>query len=347
VLRFIKKRRSTSLDWHKEFDIKKVVKIGEIIKYLHFQNTKVPGRALTTVCELLHSQHKATDLLKQKPPMYKGLESEYAIHLPRECVKIIDNKLYITALEDALDVKWSRAFDTERIVKVIISRSRFNKYTISFDVRCDVEENHGASVIGIDVNVSDVVVTSSGIKFPASPIPKEVGQRIDTWIKMLPRFKYNSRAYRKVIQRIQTFTKKADAIRTTYFYKIAHQLADQAHIFAVERLNIAKIIVSARYQNSITMSAWGQLNLILKNVAEKRRVIMVYAGLYFPSTRLASCCGYLNSEAIPTSVREWDCPNCGTVLDRDVNAAVNIRNFAMDSLKKFKGQIETVDYVIC
>lgn len=347
VLRFMKKRRSTSLPWHQEFTIKRIVKIGEIMKFLHFKNSKVAGRAFTTVCELLYTQHKSIDLLKQKPPSYKGVSSDHAIHLPRECVKIVEGKLSIAGVEGLIDVKWTRGFSFEKIVKVIVSRDAFKNYSISFDVRCNVVEDHGDQVIGIDVNVADVVVTSEGVKFSATPLPKEVGQRIDRWLKMLPRFKYGSRAWKKVISRIQIFTKKADDIRKTYFYQIAHSLADQAKIFAVERLDIAKIITGARYQRSITMSAWGQLNLILKNVAEKRKVIMVYAGLYYPSTRLASCCGYLHQGPIATDVREWECPQCNTVLDRDVNAAINIKNFAVESLKAYKGRLDSVQYVIC
>ena len=50
---------------------------------------------------------------------------------------------------------------------------------------------------------------------------------------------------------------------------------------------------------------------------------------FYPSSQLCNCCGFKNTEAKDLSVREWTCPNCGEHHDRDVNAAINIRNEGM------------------
>ena len=56
---------------------------------------------------------------------------------------------------------------------------------------------------------------------------------------------------------------------------------------------------------------------------------ILYIGRFEPSSQLCHVCGYRNSETKDLKVREWTCPNCGTVHDRDLNASINIKNMAL------------------
>jgi len=347
VVSFVRKHRSTSLEWHKEFDIKKMVSIGLIVKYKHFKNTRVPSRSLTTACEILYKQFKYADKLFERPPGYKRPESIHTIHFARECVKAHGDKIAIKNIGGLFDIRWSRRFSFDDVAKIVVSRDIFGEYSISFDVHTSVAECHGSGIVGIDMNVSDVVVTSEGEKFQAAMIPRKTGERIAYLMDRLRELKHGSRAWNKVKRRIYLFTKHADDKRKGLFYKIAHHLSNTSSIIGIEALDIAKIIMSAKYSSSITQSAWGQLRLILRNVCEKRGVTLAIAASYFPSTRLASCCGTLIGKSIPTYVRMWICPKCKTPLDRDINAAVNIAEYVKTHLKTHKHLLSGQPIVIC
>lgn len=85
---------------------------------------------------------------------------------------------------------------------------------------------------------------------------------------------------------------------------------------------------SRKHNKNIADSALGEILAMIEYKAKWYSKECTTVGTYFPSTKACSSCGYV-MDKIPTSVRKWECPKCGTVHDRDANAAINIRNEGM------------------
>jgi putative transposase len=79
---------------------------------------------------------------------------------------------------------------------------------------------------------------------------------------------------------------------------------------------------------SISDSGWYQFKTFLKYKAERLGKKVIEIGMFEPSSKVCSVCGYKNG-GLKLSDREWICPECGTKHDRDINAAVNIRQFGL------------------
>ena len=83
------------------------------------------------------------------------------------------------------------------------------------------------------------------------------------------------------------------------------------------------------FEKSVSDNGWGMFTEFLRYKLEQAGKMLVKIDRFFASSQTCSCCGYKNSAVKDLSVREWTCPECGTHHDRDVNAAINIRNEGM------------------
>ena len=86
---------------------------------------------------------------------------------------------------------------------------------------------------------------------------------------------------------------------------------------------------SLNFGKSVSDNGWGMFTTFLRYKLEEQGKKLVKVSRFFASSQTCSVCGYKNAKTKNLALREWDCPQCGTHHDRDVNAAVNIRNEGM------------------
>jgi putative transposase len=98
----------------------------------------------------------------------------------------------------------------------------------------------------------------------------------------------------------------------------------------IESLHVAGMLQNRRLARALSDAALAEFHRQLRYKLAWSGGKPVEAGRFFPSSKLCSACGQL-LDALPLDVRRWTCPGCGTEHDRDVNAAVNLRNLAVSS----------------
>ena len=104
------------------------------------------------------------------------------------------------------------------------------------------------------------------------------------------------------------------------------QLIREYDVICVESLNVGGMMRNHHLAKAIADCSWGEFARQLKYKAEWQHKAVVEIGTFFPSSQLCSGCGHKNPEVRDLSVRQWTCPVCGIIHDRDVNAATNILN---------------------
>ena len=125
----------------------------------------------------------------------------------------------------------------------------------------------------------------------------------------------------KARERLARVHEKVADRRRDYFFKLAHELTEQYDLLAFEDLNMRGM--QRLWGRKVGDYGFGEFLKIVRHMAEKKGKEVKMIPRYYPSSKTCHCCSYV-SGSLDLSEREWDCPQCGECLDRDVNAAMNI-----------------------
>ena len=122
--------------------------------------------------------------------------------------------------------------------------------------------------------------------------------------------------------------KKISNRRNDFLHKLSTMLIKEYDTICLENLNVEGMLKNHCLAKSISSVSWSEFVRQLQYKAEWHGKNLVFIGRFEPSSKTCSECGYINSE-LKLSDREWICPRCGTHHDRDVNAAMNIKQMAL------------------
>ena len=129
--------------------------------------------------------------------------------------------------------------------------------------------------------------------------------------------------------RVAKLHEKVANQRKDFLHKQSRQIANAYDCVCIENLNMQAMSQSLNFGKSVSDNGWGMFTAFLKYKLEELGKRLVKIDKFFASSQICSACGYQNSDTKDLSVREWTCPCCQTHHNRDINAAVNIRNEGM------------------
>ena len=253
--------------------------------------------------------------------------------------KVEGNKLYIPKFKEGIKLIKSKKLEgTIRNVTVTVAPS--GKYYVSIMSMVDympLKKNN--SKVGIDLGLKDLVITSDGIKYSSNRFIKKYSGRLSTAQKHLSRKKKGSGTWTRQRIKVARVQEKISDCRKDKLQKISTDLIRKYDIIFCENLNVKGMERNHHLAKSINDASWNMLVSMLQYKAEWNDKQVVKIGRYYPSSKTCHHCGYVNQD-LSLSDREWTCPNCKSVLDRDVNAAQNI----LDEGLKILTSAGTVDY---
>lgn len=127
--------------------------------------------------------------------------------------------------------------------------------------------------------------------------------------------------------------------------KISTQLVrdSQASVICIEDLNVKGMMKNHNLAKSIADVSWGGLRRMLEYKCKWYGVRLEVIDRFYPSSKTCNICGYVKKD-LTLKIREWTCPNCGTHHDRDLNAAINIKEIGLETLSTERGDVKPVDY---
>ena len=224
-----------------------------------------------------------------------------------------------------------------RILSATISVSSDNSVFISLNIECEdfTPLPKIDSVIGIDLGVKTLVTCSDGTEFPKLEKIFLLNKKKDFYQMKISTAQKGSKNQMKWRRKFTRLSRKISNIHKGYAQFIADKLTRYNQIICMEDLFIPNMLEGKIHNinRAISDSGMGNLTTLIKWFAEKRGRIVQFVDRFYPSSQICHSCGYQNSEVKDLSIRIWTCPNCGKENLRDLNAALNIRDAGLATLR--------------
>ena len=189
------------------------------------------------------------------------------------------------------------------------------------DLTRKVKETDAA--VGIDLGVKDFVTTSDGEVFNNPHFKKGQSDKIKRLQRQLSRKEKGSNNRNKARVRLAKLYKKIGDRKQYYLHAVSNSLIDENQVICMEDLNVKGMIKNHNLAESIYEMNFGEFCKMLEYKAQWHNRKIVFVDRFYPSSKTCHNCGYVNKE-LKLSDRQWVCPQCGEVVERDYNAALNI-----------------------
>lgn len=189
-------------------------------------------------------------------------------------------------------------------------------------------QNQG--VVGVDLGVSALATLSTGETITGPKPHKALLTRLQRLSRSLSRKQKGSANRKKAKAKLARLHARIANIRQDALHKLTTDLTRRFHTIVIEDLNVRGMMANRHLARSIADMGFYEFRRQLEYKAAMRGGQVVIADRWFPSSKTCSACGSVQ-EKLPLSIRQWTCPECGADHDRDVNAAINLKNMAVSS----------------
>lgn len=269
-----------------------------------------------------------------KFPTFKKKNNNQSFQCPQN-VTIEDGKIWLPKFKTGVEIVQHRLFEGETRT-VTISKTSTNKWFASILVKDNTEipikkEIKNETAIGIDLGIKTFAALSDGTEYENPKYLRNSLKRLKVLQRRLSKKKKGSANRKKAIHKVATLHEKITNKRKDFLHKFSDAITKQYDTICVENLNIAGMIKNHNLALSISDVGWSKGLDFLKYKAEWRGKTYHEIGRFDASSKIHNSCGYLNKE-LTLADREWECSKCNEIVFRDVNAAINIKNFALNYL---------------
>ena len=187
----------------------------------------------------------------------------------------------------------------------------------------------GTEVLGCDVGIKHLAVLSDGTVFENPRALKNAQTRLRLLQKTVSRRVKGSSNRRKAVHRLAHQHYRVHSIRTDSLHKATSAIATRAKVLVIESLNVSGMMKNHRLAGALSDSGLAEFHRQLEYKLKWSGGQLIKADRFFPSSKTCSACGTVK-ESLSLSERIFIC-DCGFSLDRDLNAAINLRNLAGSS----------------
>lgn len=274
-------------------------------------------------------EHKGFPRFKSKK------DSKQSFSIPQNTKVDFENgRVFIPKFKNGIKAKLHRSF--EGIVKSsTISRTATDKYFISILVEVNepdvpmkpICEN---KAVGIDLGIKTFAVLSDGTEIPN---PKYLKQSLDKVKKLQRSLSHKTKGSKnrdKARRKLALVHEQVTNRRNDFLHKVTSYLVRNYDAICLEDLNVKGMVKNHHLAQALEDIAIGAFNTLLEYKAKERGVNILRIGRFEPSSKMCTC-GYINHN-LKLAMREWICPECGSIHDRDLLAANNIKRFAFRNI---------------
>ncbi|WP_290654374.1 RNA-guided endonuclease TnpB family protein [Idiomarina sp.] len=226
-----------------------------------------------------------------------------------------------------------------KLKSVTLSRSVTGKYYASLLVEDGLQTPaplHSVdTVLGVDMGLTHLAIDSEGNKTANPRFLKRAQSNLRRKQKALSRCQKGSKGRTKARLKLAKAHERLANTRADFQHNLSRQLIDENQAVVVETLKVKNLLKNRKLSKHIADASWSGLIQKLEKLeykAKEQGKHLVKIDQWFASSKTCSCCGH-KVDTLPLSVRNWSCPACTAELERDVNAAINIRQQGVIKLR--------------
>ena len=183
------------------------------------------------------------------------------------------------------------------------------------------------SSVGIDLGIKDYAILSDGRKFSNPKHLENTKKRLAHLQKVFARKEKGSKNYEKMRIKVAKCHRSITNKRNHFIHNLSSYLVNNYKTICLEDLNVNGMLQNHNLARAIQDASWGEFTRQLQYKSDWNGDNVIYIGRFEPSSKTCHNCGYINHD-LKLSDRKWVCPQCGEHLDRDINAAINIKEMA-------------------
>ena len=263
-------------------------------------------------------------------PKRKKYKSKRSFYIENDKATIVDEyHIKLPKIKDS--VRLSEPVKDEcingKINNFVVSKGSNDCWYISISYAYDDANSlYGTDdngIVGVDMGIKTLMQLSTGECVANEHINKQHAKRLKRYQRMMSRRKYNSTHYKDIKK---TFNKKNTYVknyRKDLIHKATTEIVKHNMVVAIEDLNVKGMMANHKLASAISDCGFGIIRRFLEYKSAKYGTLLLKVNRWFPSSKMCSGCGH-TKEKLSLSEREFICEECGLVIDRDTNAAINI-----------------------
>ena len=281
-------------------------------------------------------------------PKFKSRKNEQKFHCPQHCRVNWKNSLLTIPKVKDIPIKLHRKF--RGVIKdVTISMRPSGKYYASILVDTSIEEIPVSTIekettVGIDLGIKSLAICSDGRTFENNKYLKHSLNRLVFLQKSLSRKKKGSSNRNKARIKVAKLQESITNKRKDILHKITHTLThdNQVKTICIEDLNVKGMTKNHHLAQSVNDASFGLFATMLEYKCKWYGINLIKIDRFAPSSKTCSKCGAIY-KGLKLSERSWTCQKCGTHHDRDLNAAINIKEFGLKALSSERGKVKSAE----
>jgi putative transposase len=272
---------------------------------------------------------------RAKFPRFKSRHGKQSIQYPQN-VKIIENYLSLPVI-GKIKANIHRTFDGN-IKTVTITKTKTEKYYASILFENEETEppiSDEGKAIGLDLGLTHFLITSEGSKYENPRHFKKHSHNLKRKQQKLSRKQKASNSRNKARRLVARAYEKVSNARQDFLHKLSRKIVNENQVIIAENLNVKGMVRNHNLAKAISDCGWGMFLNFVDYKAKRDGKTFLEIDRFFPSSKTCNVC--LNVvESLPLDIRQWECNHCHTQHDRDINAAINIRD---EGLRVIAGRI--------
>ena len=276
---------------------------------------------------LRHLQTAFTNFFAKRAayPSFKSKHGKQSAEYTSSAFKWDGKSLTLAKMKEPLAIRFSRTIPkAAKVTTVTVSKDTAGRHFVSMlcdDAVAALPEETGR--IGIDLGLTHFAILSTGEKIDAPNVFRRNEKKLAKLQRRLAKKQKGSKNRAKAKLKVARIHAKIADTRRDFTHKLSTRLIRENQTIAVETLAVKNMVKNGNLAKSISDAGWSDFVRQLEYKAKWYGRTLVGIDKWYPSSKRCSACGFVVSK-MPLSVREWTCPECGVVHDRDLNAARNI-----------------------